>query len=187
MLWEELFVLDWSSAGGRVVGQLLTCSNMLPGKTTNPTSNVICQSKEFMLLRLDQMDRSILIDIRMLNMDVTGTLGWISCWLHSLGYLDFEGPGFPPSSAFFCFCCIISASLQETGKRRKPLKLLIKMTIHLITELNQQMVDHFLNTQKQTPLDWSSVLSEWVPKPWGLCRPSLGGPRATLCCRCDQW
>lgn len=54
-----------------------------------------------------------------------------------LGYLDFEGPGFPASSAFFCFCCIISASLQETGKIRETLKL--PKHTHLKEQSNQSL------------------------------------------------
>lgn len=50
ILREGLFILDWSSAGGRDVGQLLTCSDILPGKITNQRSDVICSSKELVIL-----------------------------------------------------------------------------------------------------------------------------------------
>lgn len=119
ILWEGLFILDWSSAGGRDMGQLLTCSDILPGKITNQTSDVICSSKELVIrepsVETKSTDPFLQIPERS-TWGTAGTLGWIFHQLHPLGYLDFEGPGFPASSAFFCFCCIISASLQETGK-----------------------------------------------------------------------
>lgn len=122
ILWEGLSILDWSSAGGRDVGQLLTCSDIWPGKITNQTSNVICSSKELVIrepsVETKSTDPFSQIPQRS-TWGTAGTLAWMFHQLHPWGYLDFEGPAFPASSAFFCFCCIISASLQETGQMRE--------------------------------------------------------------------
>lgn len=99
--------------------QPLTCSDILVGKRTNPTSKIICHGEEFMILDPSVQQNRLIHSVRYHN----GFRQKASRQLHSLSYLDFEGPAFPASSAFFCFCCIISASLWETGKKREPFKL----------------------------------------------------------------
>lgn len=124
--------MDCTSAGGRDVEQPLMCSDILPGKRTNPTSNAIIQDPKW-------TDHSHTVDIRMLTVGRHWNTG---LQLHSLGYLDFEGPGFPASSAFFCFCCIISASLQDTRKEKPTIKILHSQS-HLKEKSIQSKKSHF--------------------------------------------
>lgn len=125
-----------SSACSSVDGQPLTCSDIVSPRKNN-TSNKQChlpqgRMEDLRFFSLDKVDWTILRNIgRTLNVGCQGN-GWI-CRL-SAAYFDLLVVGFPPSSAFFCFCCIISASLWRKNRLFKVCRTIVVsafMTINI--------------------------------------------------------